>query len=124
MGLLKGIWNAMGDLYDSVENTSDDNYETNSYSYREEESRSRRITTGWAGYDEFVGGPIKIVNTPLQSEIQCFRPGMVYSGAQHSEYTPSGTHAITAYWSGDRLYAQLDNNSVCEWFGPGNPIER
>ena len=49
--------------------------------------------------------------------------GFKYSGAQHSEYTPSGTHAITAYWSGDRLYAQLDNNRICEWFGPGNSIE-
>lgn len=125
MGLFKSIWNGLGDLYDSAENSSENDYESsNNYSYRESERPSRRITTGWAGYDEFVGGPIKIVNTRSQSEIQCFRSGMVYSGAQHSEYTPQGTHAISAYWSGDILYAQLDNNHICEWLSPGNPFIR
>lgn len=78
----------------------------------------------WAGHDDFVGGPIKIVNNSRQSEIQCFRPGMVYSGAEHSEYTPEGTYAISAYWSGDILYAQLSNNRICEWRSPGCPTMR
>ena len=124
MGLLKSIWNGLGDLYDSVDNTSDNGYENEDYCpYREYERPGREITTGWAGYDDLVGGPIKIVNTNRCSEIQCFRPGMVYSGAQHSEYTPEGTHAISAYWSGDVLYAQLDNGNICEWYNPGCPLE-
>lgn len=121
MGLLKGLWNGLGDLYDSVENTSNDDYESNSY--RRDDRPSRRISSGWAGLADFVGGPIRIVHTGRCSEIQCFRPGMVYSGAEHSEYTPSGTHAISAYWSGDILYAQLDNNQICEWYSPGCPYE-
>ncbi len=125
MGLLKSIWNGFGDLYDSVDNSSNNDSEYEDYrSYRECESSIRRITTGWASYEELVGGPIKIVNTNRCSEIQCFRPGQVYSGAEHSEYTPEGTHAISAYWSGDILYAQLDNNRVCEWYSPGCPTER
>ena len=121
MGLIDGIWKAMGKIYDSVDNTSDSDYETDYPSYREEERHCRRISTGWASYDDLVGGPIKIVNTNRCSEIQCYRPGRVCSGSQHSEYTPEGTHAISAYWSGDILYAQLDNNRICEWYNPGCP---
>jgi len=42
MGLLKGIWNAMGDLYDSVENTSDNDYYKDNNRYEEPEHRQQR----------------------------------------------------------------------------------
>jgi hypothetical protein len=117
----------LDNLYDSIFNengNSDYNEIEERHSYRGYEQTGRRITSGWASYDDLVGGPIKIVNNSRQSEIQCFRPGMVYSGAEHSEYTPEGTYAISAYWSGDILYAQLSNNRICEWRSPGCPTMR
>lgn len=47
MGILKGIWNAMGDLYDSVENTSDNDY-------YEDNNRYTRVT--WEGYYRCIDG--------------------------------------------------------------------
>lgn len=49
MGILKGIWNAMGDLYDSVENTSDNDYyeDNNHYTRVTWEGRYRCVN----GYD-------------------------------------------------------------------------
>ena len=116
----------LDNLYDSIfsENGESDYNSEERFSYREREQPNRRVSSGWADYENFVGGPIKIVNNSRQSEIQCYRPGMVYSGAQHSEYTPDGTFAISAYWSGDVLYAQLNNNQICEWYSPGCPILR
>ena len=121
MGLIKSIWNGFGDVYEDM-HSSHDNYEDSSHYNRSSDNR-RVVTSGWAGgYSDFVGGPIKIVQHRENSEIQCFRPGMVYSGAQHSEYTYQA-HAISAYWSGDVLYAQLDNGNICEWNSPGCPFE-
>lgn len=113
-------------LYDALfENDRESDFNTYNErdSYPEERPR-KRVSSGWAGLEEFVGGPIKIVNNYRQSEIQCFRPGLVYSGAEHTEYTPEGTYAISAYWSGDILYAQLSNNQICEWYSPGCPYLR
>lgn len=119
MGFLDRLYDA---IFESDGNSDYDNYDEQE-SYHEERP-TRRVTSGWAGLEDFVGGPIKIVNNYRQSEIQCYRPRMVYSGAEHSEYTPEGTFAISAYWSGDILYAQLNNNQVCEWYSPGCPIVR
>ncbi len=47
MGLLKGIWNGLGDLYDSVENTSDSDY-------YEDRGRYTRIT--WEGRYQCIDG--------------------------------------------------------------------
>ena len=90
----------LDNLYDSIFNeTGESDYNNEDrFSYKECEGSSRRVASGWAGYEDFVGGPIKIENSSRQSEIQCYRPGMVYSGAAHLEYTPAGTFAISAYW--------------------------
>ena len=127
MGFIKSIWDAFGDAYDDMHHSNNEGYYEDYRDYNshcESHSNNERvITSGWAAYSEFVGGPVKIVQHSENSEIQCFRPGMVYSGGQHSEYTIQSHHAISAYWSGDILYAQLDNGNICEWYGPGCPVE-
>ena len=44
MGLLKGLWNGLGDLYDSVDNTSEVNY--NNYSRSQ---GSPKVRVSWRG---------------------------------------------------------------------------
>lgn len=122
MGLIKSIWDVFGNAYDEMKESGDDTYE-NSRDCNDYDCNDRQVQSGWSGvYSQFVNGPIKIVHNGNRSEIQCFRPGMVYSGAEHSEYTQSA-RAISAYWSGDVLYAQLENGDICEWFSPGCPYE-
>jgi len=51
MGLLKGLWNGLGDLYDSVDNTSNDDYSDN---IRRQGSRKVRVT--WRGNYKSTAG--------------------------------------------------------------------
>jgi len=71
MGLLKSIWDGFGDLYDSLENSSNNNYnEDNSYNnynehYEDEDRYERRqvrrsgppkVHVRWRGYYQSVTG--------------------------------------------------------------------
>ena len=54
----------LDNLYDSIfsENGESDYNSEERFSYREREQPNRRVSSGWADYENFVGGPIKIVN--------------------------------------------------------------
>ena len=51
MGLLKGLWNGLGDLYDSVDNTSEDNF--NNYNRRQ---GSPKVRVSWRGNYKSTAG--------------------------------------------------------------------
>jgi hypothetical protein len=51
MGLLKGLWNGLGDLYDSVGNTSNDDYNDNSI-----RQGSRKVRVTWRGNYKSTAG--------------------------------------------------------------------
>ena len=51
MGLLKGLWNGLGDLYDSVDNTSNDDYNDNSI-----RQGSRKVRVTWRGNYKSTAG--------------------------------------------------------------------
>ena len=118
MSLLKSIWNAFGDAYDDMQNTPDN------YDYEDHSDNSgnggRVITTGWACHPRVVNGPIRIEHRENGgSVIRCYPPGQVYPGADVAEYTDA--RAIQAYWSGDVLYANLEDGRIVEWYNPGCP---
>lgn len=117
MGWLDSLYHG---IFDDSNDSAGSDYRNDVY----EERNEREYYGGWYGHKHVVGGPVKIEHTGSQSIIRCYAPGRVYSGADHPEYTPSGTYAITAYWSGSVLYAQLSNGSLCEWKNPGCPLER
>ena len=66
MGLLKGLWNGLGDLYDSVDNTSNDDYNNNNrrqgntsnddYNNNNRRQGSRKVRVTWRGYYKSTAG--------------------------------------------------------------------
>lgn len=121
MGILDSLWNGLGNLYDKMHEDDDDNYydDDNNSSYNQNYHHERVISSGWAVYSDFVGGPVRIIRHYDRSELRCYRAGDISN--YHSEFTPPDTFAIHAYWSGDRLYADLSNGEMCEWYAPGCP---
>ena len=57
MGLLKNIWNGFGDLYDSVENSSGNDYsENNCYESPHSHSGPKKVRVTWRGNYKSTSG--------------------------------------------------------------------
>lgn len=82
--------------------------------------------TGWTRDPAFVdrvGGPIKIERKGNQDVVLVYYPGQpMWSGQGWPMYTPDGTRATSAYWSGGELYVQLNNGRIMRCWGPHSSI--
>ena len=97
--------------------------------YREpsrESSREHMPDTGWTRNPSFidrVGGPIKIERKGNHDEVLVFYPGQpMWGGQGWPMYTPDGTRATSAYWSGGVLYIQLNDGRMMRCWDPYNYI--
>ena len=55
MGLLKSIWNGFGDMYDSMENSTDNDYEDNNR-YVRHQNGPRKVRVSWRGNYKSTAG--------------------------------------------------------------------
>lgn len=125
MGLIKKVWNKLGEIYDEdqqIDYNDEDLYSDDNH-YNRDEKNYYQYDSGWANdnYGKYINGPVKIHNDGRYSEIRCYEVGKSLSTnwLYVSVYVPrEGVRAINAYWSGGRLYAQLSDGSICEWYRP------
>ena len=82
--------------------------------------------TGWTRIPSFVdrvGGPIKIERDGNHDVVRVYYPGQpMWGGQGWPMYTPDGTRATSAYWSGGVLYIQLNDGRMMRCWDPYNYI--
>lgn len=82
--------------------------------------------TGWTRNPSFVdrvGGPIKIERDGNHDVVRVYYPGQpMWGGQGWPMYTPDGTRATSAYWSGGVLYIQLNDGRMMRCWDPYNYI--
>lgn len=96
---------------------------------RQREKQSHRDDlpdTGWTRDPAFVdrvGGPIKIERDGNHDVVRVYYPGQpMWGGQGWPTYTPDGTRATSAYWSGGELYVQLNDGRIMRCWGPHSSI--
>ena len=109
---------------DQDRSSSRDSSRNSSRNSSREQSREHIPDTGWTRNPSFidrVGGPIKIERKGNHDEVLVFYPGQpMWSGQGWPMYTPDGTRATSAYWSGGVLYIQLNDGRMMRCWDPYN----
>ena len=131
MGLIKKVWNKLGEIYDEdqqIDYNDEDFY--SGESHNQHERNYYQYDSRWANptYGVYIGGPLKIDNDSTYIHIDCYEAGLPMSANRYmTVYVPSkkdGLRALSAYWSGGVLYAQLSDGTICEWNDPNNGMIR